>query len=325
MKRLDIIDFLKGYSIFTIILFHYLQFLPLEFPFNHLVYFGGTGIHLFILLSGFGLYLSSSRKSLSYIAFLKKRFTKIYLPYIPVVLISFAISLVLPIYEPSLYALAGHIFLYKMFDESIIGSYGYALWFVSMIIQFYLVYPFLKGLFDKFGILLLLISVVISILWATLIVYLGVQDDRVWNSFFLQYLWEFVLGMYLAKKLTEKPEFYSRFSIYKLLLLAVLFLAGSLLITFYGGPTIRVYNDFLLLPAYGFLAVFVYKLMLKPVNWFFNFTGEISYSLFLWHMLFLNLTVYLLGKSLVFLLISLLLTYLVSYAYNRWFVGKVLA
>jgi peptidoglycan/LPS O-acetylase OafA/YrhL len=154
---------------------------------------------------------------------------------------------------------------------------------------------------------------------------LGVQDDRVWNSFFLQYLWEFVLGMYLAKKLTEKPEFYSRFSIYKLLLLAVLFLAGSLLITFYGGPTIRVYNDFLLLPAYGFLAVFVYKLMLKPVNWFFNFTGEISYSLFLWHMLFLNLTVYLLGKSLVFLLISLLLTYLVSYAYNRWFVGKVLA
>ena len=28
---------------------------------------------------------------------------------------------------------------------------------------------------------------------------LGKSDVRVWNSFFLQYLWEFVLGMYLAK------------------------------------------------------------------------------------------------------------------------------
>lgn len=43
------------------------------------------------------------------------------------------------------------------------------------------------------------ISLLVSLIWATIITYLGINDERIWNSFFLQYLWEFVLGMWLAK------------------------------------------------------------------------------------------------------------------------------
>ena len=52
MKHYEIIDFLKGYSIFTIVVFHYLQFLGLPHPLSELINFGGTGVHLFVLLSG---------------------------------------------------------------------------------------------------------------------------------------------------------------------------------------------------------------------------------------------------------------------------------
>ena len=50
------------------------------------------------------------------------------------------------------------------------------------------------------------ISLLISLVWATVTTYLGIDDERIWNSFFLQYLWEFVLGMWLAKIYFEHPE-----------------------------------------------------------------------------------------------------------------------
>ena len=39
----------------------------------------------------------------------------------------------------------------------------------------------------------------ISLLWGMLTVLLKTNDMRIWNSFFLQYLWEFILGMKLAE------------------------------------------------------------------------------------------------------------------------------
>lgn len=71
------------------------------------------------------------------------------------------------------------------------------LFFVLTIIQFYLLWPLLLKLFNKStGVIYALL---ISLLWTTIVAMLGKSDVRVWNSFFLQYLWEFVLGMYLAK------------------------------------------------------------------------------------------------------------------------------
>lgn len=56
---------------------------------------------------------------------------------------------------------------------------------------------FLLKLFNK--LIGVIYALLISMLWATIVAMLGKSDVRVWNSFFLQYLWEFVLGMYLAK------------------------------------------------------------------------------------------------------------------------------
>ena len=45
-----------------------------------------------------------------------------------------------------------------------------------------------------------MLALLISILWASVVGWLGYEEYRPWGSFFLQYLWEFVLGMWLADK-----------------------------------------------------------------------------------------------------------------------------
>lgn len=59
--------------------------------------------------------------------------------------------------------------------------------------------PFSDGLGGR-------ISLLVSLICATITTYLGINDERIWNSFLLQYLWEFVLGMWLAKIYFEHPE-----------------------------------------------------------------------------------------------------------------------
>lgn len=78
VQRLDVVNFLRGYSIFTIVLMHLLQSYPLPGWAMKATSFGGAGVHVFILCSGFGLYLSYLNKPLDYKAFLRKRFGRVY-------------------------------------------------------------------------------------------------------------------------------------------------------------------------------------------------------------------------------------------------------
>ena len=110
--RIEAVNNLKGFSIFTIVFMHLIQRLPsIPHKLSTMSSIGGTGVHVFFLCSGIGLYLSYLKKRISYWDFIRKRFRKIYLSYIVVVLISF--------YIPWMYAggdritaLLSHIFLF---------------------------------------------------------------------------------------------------------------------------------------------------------------------------------------------------------------------
>lgn len=136
-----------------------------------------------------------------------KRISKVYIPYIIIVIISAIISLIIPIFKNSWYALGGHVFLYKMFDETIIGSYGYPLWFISMIIQFCFVFKLLVGLKTLVGDRwFLIITTIASFSWIAFIIIIDKETERVWNSFFLRYVWEFAIGMVWSCKLNPDTE-----------------------------------------------------------------------------------------------------------------------
>ena len=65
MKKLEVINFLRGFAIFTIVLMHCVQGY-LDGVMHKAVSLGGAGVHVFILCSGFGLYLSYMNKPLGY-------------------------------------------------------------------------------------------------------------------------------------------------------------------------------------------------------------------------------------------------------------------
>ncbi len=320
MKRLDIIEFLKGYSIFTIIIFHFLQTFNHPGLFGKLISFGGTGVHLFVLLSGLGLYLSSINKPLTNWSFIKKRFSKIYTPYIVVVFISFSIALFIPIYDKSLYALLGHILLFKMFDESIIGSYGYPLWFISMIIQFYLAFSFIRWFKEKLNnSSFFIISLFISLLWAFIIVILEKENTRIWNSFFLRYLWEFALGMIIAEKISNHSLIKERkFSPIYSLIIGIVNCIIYALMALRGGEVGKMFNDIPALIGYTFIAIFIFQLNNKYINKFFIFSGKISYNLYLWHTLILLLILHFTKDISLFITLplSLVLVYIISTYYR---------
>ena len=257
--RIMLIDFLKGYSITTIVLYH-LIIGTVGLP--SVIYtassFGGAGVHVFFVCSGFGLFLSYKKRPLSYWEFLKKRFSKVYFPYIAVVFVSFLFSFT-GNYPKRLEALLSHVFLYKMFSPEFMGSFGNQMWFVSVIFQFYFVFVFIARIFRKIGSKnFFILSFAVSLSWWITVILAGKSDERVWNSFFLQYLWEFSLGMILADYFTGKNSLY-------LPPQKTLVIAAAAGITFLGvtgvvGGVMRTFNDIPSLIGYGALALLIYSI-----------------------------------------------------------------
>ena len=289
-NKIEAIDFIKGYSILTIVLFHYFQGIQLSSLFSKAINFGGTGIHTFLFCSGFGLYLSHLQNPIRYPDFLKKRFTRIYIPYIIIVTLSAVISLFIPIYENSWNNYFSHVFLYKMFDNYLIGTYGYQFWFISCILQFYLLFPLIVKLREWIpGKAFLLVGLLITYTWVVIFLFLHKVELRNWNSFFLMFIWEFMLGMYCAEMYLQKR--YEFWDIRKpwLIGIAILGLGIYGLMAIMGGPIGKSFNDVPALFGYAALCIFIYSLKINWINRFILFTARLSFSIFLIHFLILDL------------------------------------
>ena len=138
-KRIPTVDYLKGFSIFTIALMHLLHMMTIPSIIYKASLIGGTGVHIFFLCSGIGLYMSYLQKKTSYAEFLKKRFVKIYIPYFIVVVLIYLLPWMYE-GEDRLTALLSHVFLFKMFVPRYEESFSVSLWFFSTIIQLYVVF-----------------------------------------------------------------------------------------------------------------------------------------------------------------------------------------
>ena len=317
-KHFELVDFLKGYSIFTIVIYHFLLLYNLPYLLEKAINFGGAGVHVFILCSGFGLYLSHLYRPLKYWTFIKRRFFKIYIPYILVIFISVLVPFIY-IENDKFLALLSSVFLYKMFDEHFINSFGGQLWFISMIIQFYLVFPLLTKWIDSSKVVShIIITLLISLGWATLVGILGKTDLRVWNSFFLQYLWEFVLGMELAKYYfkNQNVELPSRF------FLIIISIIGIVLVGYTGikGGIYKLYNDVPSLFGYLSLSLLIYSFSIKQINSFFLYTNKFAYEWYLIHILVFSCTFHFLSnyfQPVLTGLIGLFLSYILAIGYHR--------
>lgn len=284
MKKLEVINYLRGFAIFTIVLMHCVQGY-LDGALHKAASLGGAGVHVFILCSGFGLYLSYLNKPLGYRDFLKRRFGKVYFPYV-IVIGLYAIWGLMSSGIVNWEAVASHVFLYKMFDNELDVSICYPFWFISTIIQFYIFFPLIVRLIRiRGGYLLALLT---SLVWATVVGWLGYEDYRPWGSFFLQYLWEFALGMWLAEKVKmegwTEGRMMSKLKIWHILVGMITGMGLSALMAWNGGY-LKLYNDIPSLVGYASMLLLVYKLGIKWVNRFFRCTSKIGYEWYLVHSL----------------------------------------
>jgi peptidoglycan/LPS O-acetylase OafA/YrhL len=297
-RNIGFLDFAKGYAIGTIVLYHAFQRIDLPAIWQQAVAFGGSGVHLFFLLSGFGLALS--RSALTPLEFYQRRALKVWLPYVIALSLSLLGALTLNLFADRWAAWLAGVGLYQMFEEPYIHSFGGHFWFISAIIQFYLVYPVLARVKNWFANPWYYFAgcMAVSVAWWLIVWFSGHDGMRTWNSFFLQFLWEFGLGQVLAGVYLKnsggrvKGDFWNYPAWGWYLVAGLLFLGLMVLMIRTMGPAGRVFNDVPALFGYSALCIFIYRLAdqwLPPVRQFFIWVGGVSYSLYLVHVLVLDL------------------------------------
>lgn len=277
--KIPFVDFARGFAIFTIVTMHLAWGLALPGFVEKALSFGGAGVHMFILCSGFGLALSHLRRPAGYGAFLSRRLRKILPPYYIAVALwcAYAAAKSNPIDGN---AVASHVFLYKMFDAKLDVSICYHYWFVSTILQFYLCWPLILRLMrTRRG---LPAAFAISVGWAALVGFLGLGESRPWGSCFLQYLWEFCLGMELAKHASSIEDRIRRLRIPHLALAAAVCIAATGAMGAFGG-FLKLFNDFTSLAGYAACALLAYKAGGRLVRGFFEWTSGFGYEWYLLH------------------------------------------
>lgn len=324
-RRIEIVDNLKGFSIFTIVLMHLMLCMnSLPSKIITLSAIGGTGVHVFFLCSGIGLYLSYLNKRTGYLEFLKRRFNKIYIPYIIVVFISFLLPWMYS-GNDRIVALLSHVFLFKMFVPAYEQSFGTQLWFVSTIIQLYLLFIPMCNLKDKLknNKVFFLIFMGLSIVWWIVCYVLGVTDIRVWSSFCLQYIWEFALGIIVAEKLHDGKVYRVNKIVLAIVAVVGIGLQAGLAL---GSGALKVFND---IPAlFGYSSLAIVLMNIRFVKKVCKFISKFSYEFFLVHMLVITTIFHFVNpQGLVSQcatgLIALLLALLVGYGYNRFVNGVI--
>ena len=314
--RLDIVDFLRGGGIFTIVIMH-LTLGCFDGVVKNALLFGGAGVHVFFICSGFGLYLSHTKNPIGYIPFLKRRFFKIYIPYSIIVIIwsmwYFFLKGIFPLKE-----LSSHLLLYKMFFDELDVSLCYPFWFISTLFQFYFMWPLIMWLYRFGGVK---ISVLISLTWSLLVSVLGLAEQLPWACFFLQYLWEFSFGMWLADNIKSVQSFVDESTwMWKWLLITStigIVLAGAMA---WKGGFFKLFND---VPScFGYLSVLliIYKLHITPIKTFLVWTNSFGYELYLIHSLCFSIVGYVVPSCIslyVLLLLKLFVAYVIAYIYSK--------
>ncbi len=159
----------------------------------------------------------------------------------------------------------------------------------------------------------------ISLCWATFTTITGLDNERIWSSFFLQYLWEFVLGMQLAKVYFEHPE---KIKIPKLGVLLVTMIIGLGLTGMAGfaGGIWKSYNDIPSLLGYASIALIVYQLGIKWLNGFLEYTNKVSYEWYLIHILVFSVYHEVMNGMFPFYiawLIQIIISYVIAISFKR--------
>lgn len=181
-------------------------------------------------------------------------------------------------------AVSSHIFLFKMFISDYEESFGGQFWYLSTLFQFYFIFLLLCKLREKCvnRKRFILIGIVISAVWWCIVAAMGFEDIRVWNSFCLQYIWEFMLGMAVAEFLQEGKSIKISYSVLSITVILGLGIQSVLALK---GGAFKLFNDVPALFGYGVLGIILYQIFGNIGKKVVFYSSKISYEWYLTHIL----------------------------------------
>ena len=248
----------------------------------------------FILISGMGLTLSN-RKELGYFAFIGRRFSRIVPQYILWCLIY-------------IYLTTKHFEPYSVVHDMVYGKVFYHFYYVPLIIEFYLIYPFVyRFIGKKWG---LLVSFLVTLAILIYSHYYVMSDDMKWfleRKDLLDWIFYFSLGAFIGENL---DSFLEKVRKYRGVIYALFFISTYVMIqesfnsiriskdieyaTTFLRPTVLVYSIFLVL--FIFCIQWKENIFMKPIS----YVAKNSYSIYLSHAIILYyFTQYYINHSLV--------------------------
>lgn len=318
--RMDYVDALRGGACLWVMLNHtseiYVvppgtQHTPLR-VLSNIAYLGWLGVSLFLVLSGFCLYFPLARRveSLSEIkldvkAFFKRRATRILPTYYVALLIYVVVQIVMARQQglgwltpfSGLKDIPMHILMLHNLRSSTLGSINGAFWSLALESQLYLIFPFLVALAARRGLrALLLMTFVVAILWQAWAFHrLGFSLDwdvqrAQWYHALPGRAFEFAIGMSAAALVSRPiPAHITRWSALILALLIVPATYYTARISVFGPLLDQMWGI-----IFGCALILLHGVPVRHfrgnvVLRFLTWTGVISYSLYLTHLLIFRL------------------------------------
>lgn len=250
-------------------------------------YIRSSGVDVFLLLSGMGLYFSW-KKHPDYKSFLSKRLRKILPAY-------FMVAIPVWVWLDFVYFKTGVIdFLKDLFFVTFFTDGTRTYWYVLLIIICYLIFPFfyriVEGSKDKVSELMNVLTICTSLTLFTVMIQLYHSTLYKTISLALFRMPFFIIGILIGKYVYEKRKI-PKHHIYVMLGMAILFLgpldfANVKILGFYFRALLNLSFCFLLVLFLGYLSrkknklcTGGYKAILKTLNWF----GKYTYEIYLVH------------------------------------------
>lgn len=256
----------------------------------------GTFVHLFFVISGYGLTLPFLReKTTNWKVWARRRFLKIVVPYWVTVTITYSLTNICHYWiancvQPSYswFTLFTYItFLRNFYSPG--WTLNWTLWFMPIIVGLYIIFPLLLKVLKRYGVVYFMVfSLLLANSPVLMLIQLGYPMSHQ-SSIFLFYVDEFAFGMVLAYLTNVYPELLCRLMKFRFFCLGIFFYFVSGLIAEFKlmGIGSIFYKD--ILECIGLYVMMLHicnlanKFLSPSILNIFNKVSDNSYTIYLIH------------------------------------------